>query len=602
MTGTHVVTTRRLGTLPGPTAETRGRRWSWWWLGVTCAGLVCAVNLALEARSSNQQLGDDLVWFGAWLTYVVVGAVVIHRRPGTPVGGVLVATGASIQLAGLLDTLSSSAAGSTSLRGWAPAVAWAADLSFLPAVLLVAIVLPLQLPSGSLAGARSRTILAVGTVAWSIWFLGYAVRPGQLDTGTLANPFGLEALPWLSSSIVLVGGVAFAAVAVVSVGSLGLRWRRSAPDERRGLAYVAVGALAQLVLLSVMETLSWAGWQAPTWLERLGTATLIALLPLAVGLAILRTGLLDIELVLRRTLTYLAMSLAVVAVYAVTVLAVGGATSHTDRLSTSLLVTGLAAVGLSPLRERAQRQVDRMLYGRRADPYGVLRELDTAIAAARSAAEVLPSVTEVIARALRLPYVAIDLGSGGPDRSVTRVAWGKPLPVARELGLEHHGRRVGTLLLAARSPGERFSAMDDKLLRDVAEHAGSAVAAVALAEDAQQSRERLVRALEDDRRRIRRDLHDHLGPVLSGITLQLDALRRMTASDPESSGLTDTIRGEVADAVVDVRRLVHGLRPPILDELGLADAVRHHADVLSSEIDVSVVADRLPALPAAVEV
>ena len=119
--------------------------------------------------------------------------------------------------------------------------------------------------------------------------------------------------------------------------------------------------------------------------------------------------------------------------------------------------------------------------------------------------------------------------------------------------MEHHGRRVGTLLLAARSRGERLTSLDDKLLREVADHVSPAVAAVALAEDAQQSRERLVRALEEDRRRIRRDLHDHLGPVLSGITLQLDALRRMNADDQESTSLTDTIREEVAAAVVDVR-------------------------------------------------
>jgi signal transduction histidine kinase len=602
MTSTKLVMTPQARPSAGSAAETAPRRWSWWWGAVAAAVLACLVNLALEASGLHPRFGNDIAWFGAWLSYVVVGAVVLHRRPALPIGRVLIAAGGSIQLAGLIDTVSLLALEDGRFHGWATWLAWVAELAFLPAVLLVAIVLPLLLPSGRLSGPRARRLLTCGVAFWSIWFVAYAVRPGPLDTSDLANPLGLDAVPWLTHSVVITAGVALVVIAVLCVAVLGLRWRRSVADERRGLAYLAVGAVAQLVLFLVVELLGWIGWDAPEWVRGVGTATLIATLPVAVGMAILRTGLLDIELVLRRTLTYLAMTLVVVAVYAVTVLAVGGATSHTDRLSTSLLVTGLAAVGLSPLRERAQRQVDRMLYGRRADPYGVLRELDAAMAANRAAADVLPSLTEVIARSLRIPYVAVDLGESTPSRPTARIGWGVPSPIVRELGMEHHGRRVGTLLLAARSRGERFTSLDDKLLREVADHASSAVAAVALAEDAQHSRERLVHALEEDRRRIRRDLHDHLGPVLSGITLQLDALRRMTVDGEESRYLTDTIREEVAAAVVDVRRLVHGLRPPILDELGLADAVRHHADLVAGEFEVTVVSDQLPSLPAAVEV
>ena len=601
MTSSDLVTSPPARPAMDSTAEHVARRWSLWWGIVAVTGLAMSVNLGLEARQFPARVVDDTFWFGAWLSYAAVGAVVLHRRPGPPIGRVLIAAGASIQLAGLIDTVSLLAGESLSVRGWAPWLAWVAELAFLPAVFLVAVALPLLLPSGWLSGRGARRLLKAGVVTWSIWFVAYAVRPGQLDTSDLVNPVGLDEVARLAPILVATGGVALAAIAVLCVGSLGLQWRRSVAEERRGLAYLAVAGIAQVVLFFVVELMGRIGWHAPAWVQHLGSVLVIATLPVAVGLAILRTGLLDIELVLRRTLTYLAMTLAVVAVYAVTVLAVGDATSHTDRLSTSLLVTGLAAVGLSPLRERAQRQVDRLLYGRRADPYGVLRELDSAMAANHTAADVLPSLTGVIARSLRIPYVAIDLGDASQGGPVARVGWGVPSPIVRELGMEHHGRRVGTLLLAARSRGERLTSLDDKLLREVADHASSAVAAVALAEDAQHSRERLVRALEEDRRRIRRDLHDHLGPVLSGITLQLDALRRMTAGDAESTSLTDTIREEVAAAVVDVRRLVHGLRPPILDELGLADAVRHHADLVAAELDVTVIADLLPPLPAAVD-
>ena len=436
-----------------------------------------------------------------------------------------------------------------------------------------------------------------GLGAWLVWFVAYAVSPGRLDTNGRPNPFGLPG----ADLVAPVAGAAVALASFAAVVSLVARWRGSLGEERRALAYLALGAVAQIALFGVATIAQSAGVSGPGWLTGTGVVLVISALPVAVGLAILRTGLLDIELVLRRTLTYLAMTVVVIAVYALTVLVVGRLTSHTDRLSTSLLVIALAAVGLSPLRERAQRQVDRMLYGRRADPYGVLRDLDTAVARARTPAEVLAVVTEVVARSLRLPYVAVELVTE-PGQPPRRTAWGSEQRVERELELSHHGRQVGTLLLAPRSPGERFSLADDRVLRDVADHAASAVAAVGLAEEAQLSRERLVKALEEDRRRIRRDLHDHLGPVLSGITLQLDALRRLSSDNDEAATLSDTIRGEVAEAVVDVRRLVHDLRPPVLDQLGLVEALRHHGDVVSQELDVRVVARAVPPLPAAVEV
>ncbi len=572
------------------------------------AAVVAAANLLLEARSVPSSLSGDLPWFGSWLVYLAIGALVVRRRPGLPIGPVLVATGALVELAGLLDTAAAVAAGrpggaagsaAARLAAW---LAWGSNLVYLPAILLVAVAVPLLLPAGRLDGGRRRTALRCGVAAWVVFLLGVALMPGSLDTADLTNPVGLTAAPVLPSAAFWAGGFALAVVAAGCVVGLASEWRSSSRIDRRAIAFVALGACVQLALFALSGGLGALGVQPPRVLQALGVVLLISALPVSVGLAILRAGLLDIELVLRRTLAYLAMTLVVVTLYAATVLAVGTMSGQTDRLSVSLLATGLAAVVLSPLRERAQRQVDRLLYGRRADPYGVLRDLDQAMARAQSTAEVLPTVARVIAQALRLPFVAVRLtgeeGGGGAEPA----GWGRPQPVARELALEHHGRRVGTLLLAARSPGERFSALDDRLLTEVAEHAGSAVAAVGLAQEAQRSRQRLVLALEDDRRRIRRDLHDHLGPVLSGMTLQLDQLRRLSAGNQAALALADTIRGEVADAVVDIRRLVHGLRPPILDELGLAEAVRHHADVLSAELAVSVEIGSLPALPAAVEV
>jgi two-component system NarL family sensor kinase len=583
-----------------PPVAARSLGWRWPHLLALTAAVGAAANIALEARSVPSSLAGDLPWFGAWLAYLVVGALVVQRRPELPIGPVLVGTGALVELAGLLDTTAVvTAAPHPGAAAW---MAWGSNLMYVPAILLVAVAVPLLLPAGRLGDGRRRTALWVGVVAWGVFSVGVAVQPGSLDSADLVNPLHVTAAHVLAPVASWVGGLTLAVVAVGCVVGLASQWRSSSRVDRRALAFVALGAFLQLGLFGLSAGLDSLGVQPPRAVVSLGILVLISALPVSVGLAILRAGLLDIELVLRRTLAYLAMTLVVVALYAATVLAVGTMGGHSDRLSVSLLATGLAAVGLSPLRERAQRQVDRLLYGRRADPYGVLRDLDQAMARAQSTAEVLPTVARVIGQALRLPYVAILLPEEAAGEDVEPASWGQRRPIVRELPLEHHSRRVGTLLLAARSPGERFSALDDRLLTEVGEHAGSAVAAVGLAQEAQRSRQRLVLALEDDRRRIRRDLHDHLGPVLSGMALQLDQLRRLSADNQAALALADTIRGEVADAVVDIRRLVHGLRPPILDELGLAEAVRHRADLMSAEPVVTVDIGPLPPLPAAVEV
>jgi signal transduction histidine kinase len=586
------------GAAAGGSRRTAGRRVQLLALVAAAAGVAGSI---LQQRALTPLTYSDLAWTCAWLSYVAVGAVLTHRRPELGIGPVLVMAGASVEIAGAVTTTAQvvQSSGHAALAAW---LAWVANLLYGAYPVLVGVVIPLQLPAGRIdSQGPSRRLLWCGLAATGTWLVAGAFQPGLQVTVPVPNPLGVTAARSVLDVVVAFSEVALCVVAVLCFGRLVLQWRRASAPDRRALAYVALGGTTTLTLFIVAITASAAGLAPPAWLAALGTLVFIAALPTSVGLAVHRARFLDIELVLRRTLTYLAMTLVVVAVYVLTVLLVGHTTRSNESLATSLIVTGLAAVGLSPLRERAQRQVDRLLYGRRADPYGVLRELDTAIGRSRTPAAVLATVTEVVAHSLRLPYAVVEVAHE-PGDSTRRATWGREQPIARTLELTHHGRHVGTLFLAARSPGEGFSATDDRLLSHVGDHVASAVAAVGLAEDAQQSRERLVNALEEDRRRIRRDLHDHLGPVLSGIALQLDALRRLSAGNDEVVELASTIRAEAAEAVLDVRRLVHDLRPPVLDQLGLVEALRHHAELVAAELPVTVTADPLPSLPAAVEV
>ena len=202
----------------------------------------------------------------------------------------------------------------------------------------------------------------------------------------------------------------------------------------------------------------------------------------------------------------------------------------------------------------------------------------------------LPGVVDSVAIALRLPYAAIEVEQAGRLERVA--AHGEPGGPAVALPLSHGGVRLGQLVLGLRPGDDAFSPADSRVLADLAEHAGQAVHAVRLTADLQRARERIVAAREEERRTLRRDLHDGIGPTLAGITLQVDVARSLLGTDVAAArGMVEKLRGETQAAVKDVRRVVEALRPPDLDELGLAGAIRR----LEIECETSGDLDRLPA-------
>jgi signal transduction histidine kinase len=215
---------------------------------------------------------------------------------------------------------------------------------------------------------------------------------------------------------------------------------------------------------------------------------------------------------------------------------------------------------------------------------------------------VLPVMVETIGEELRLPYVAVELADAPGEPAAVH---GAPAAgVALRLPLVHAGERVGTLLIGARAHGEPLADADRRLLEDFARRASAAASAVALSIEVQRSRERLVTAREEERRRLRGDLHDGLGPRLAGAVLTIEAARRMLATDPKvADELLDRAAAGIEGTVADVRRLVYGLRPPALDQLGLTGALRQHAAAISgAELVCEVTApEPLPPLPAAAE-
>jgi len=341
-----------------------------------------------------------------------------------------------------------------------------------------------------------------------------------------------------------------------------------------------------------------------------GDGLISLLLPLSFGSAILRYRLWDIDIIINRTLVYGTLTISSIGIYILIVGSLSTLFQSSGNLVISLVATGLVAVLFQPLRERFQRAVNRFIYGECVDPYAVLSRLGKRLEATLAPDAVLAAIVVTIARVLKLPYAAIILKQG--DEYTTVASYGASRGELVHLPLTYQTEPVGELLLAPRIAGEHFTPADRRLLDDLARQAGVATHTVRLTADLQQlagelqaSRTQLVTAREEERRRLRRDLHDGLGSSLTSVTFQLDAAYNLLDRDLNSARtLLKDLKAEVQASIADIRRLVYNLRPPILDEWGLAAALREQvAQYQLNSVHVIVDApESLPALPAAVEV
>jgi signal transduction histidine kinase len=333
---------------------------------------------------------------------------------------------------------------------------------------------------------------------------------------------------------------------------------------------------------------------------------LILLLPISIAMAVLRYRLWDINPIINRTLVYGTLSAGTMLFY---ILVVGFFSNYFQQSQVnfviSFLATGVIAVLFEPVRRRLQRAVNRFMYGDRDDPTTVLTQLSHRLESVFAPDSVLQTITETLAQTLRLPYAAISIYSLDDEaRLVSRV--GEAPSEMIHLPLTYQSERVGELILAPRSPGESFSPADMNLLNIIAGQAGIAVHNLRLTKDLQRSRENLVTAQEEERRRLRRDLHDGIGPTLASLSQRLDTAADLVKTDPQASiELLSELKGQVKSTVAEIRRLVYALRPPVLDEFGLISALREHVAPYTGPNGLQVtfyVTEPLPPLPAAVEV
>jgi signal transduction histidine kinase len=381
-------------------------------------------------------------------------------------------------------------------------------------------------------------------------------------------------------AIFVINWVLFVAALLAAIVSLVFRWRSAGIEVRQQIKWL-VYILGLLVALRVIDWVIGGIIDETEYVFsfevyiRYAQAFLLVAMVVVLGFAVLKYRLYDIDVIINRTLVYGALTVIIVASYVILVAGIGALLPLQNNLFLSLVATGVIALLFNPLRLRLQRGVNRLMFGERDDPYDVLSRLGQLLSRSSAPEETLYTVVETVAGALKLPYVAIQLEQHGDYR--TRAEAGVKAAGLVELPLIHQNESVGKLVVSPRSPGASFNPKDRQLLEDIAHQAGAVAQSVRLTDALQRFRQKLVAAREEERRRLRRDLHDGLGPTLASHTLKLDLAMELISTEPAAAvAQLQDLHRQTQDIVADIRRLVHQLRPPTLDDLGLLGAVRAH--------------------------
>ncbi|HUH07480.1 MAG TPA: histidine kinase [Egibacteraceae bacterium] len=584
------------------------------WAGaVLCVVMVAGVYaIAAGAGRSLDPRDIGVLWALLVLTFPLAGALIATRRPESPIGWLFVGIGLSFCLAALAQEWATyaviTAPGALPLGGvmsWVGAWAWS------PGILLLFTFLPLLFPDGRLPSRRWRPVAWLSLAVLVVIVLPVAVTAWPLRGPVLATlgdspPADAPTAFKVGYNTQIAGILVMFVLGPICAASLILRMRRATGDERQQIKWFAFAVLILVVavilaspLFSVAEEL---------------LVLAVPLIPIASGVAILKYRLYDVDLVISKTVMVGALAALVTVVYLAVVVGVGTlvGTRGEPNVVLSIVATAIVAVAFQPLRERARRLANRLVYGKRATPYEVLSVFSERMRETLATQEMLPRLVRALADSTGATRAEVWLRSGDGLR---RAASWPPrdeedpwaplggsdaipsLPGAdRVAEVRHQGELLGALTLA-KPASDPVTSTEDKLLSDLASQAGLVLRNARLSADLQarldelrSSRQRLVVAQDEERRKLERNLHDGAQQELVALAVKAGVASALTAKDPgRAAQLLTELREGLADALETLRDLARGIYPPLLADQGLAMALEGQAR--KAAIPVTVEAD-----------
>ncbi|MGI8609433.1 MAG: histidine kinase [Candidatus Dormibacteria bacterium] len=562
------------------------------------------VSSFIAPSSSYGTSASGLLFLVGTLVQLALAALVGLRRPSNRVGWLLLgAVTTNLVDSALLQPFVAIAVAHRATIPGGDLVGAFEGGAWILYVLPLAVLMPLVFPTGTLPSRRWRPVVWMAVVGSAAAFLGGAFVSNSDPSSFLPGVHAIK----LPEPVPSIAGFSKIGVLILVVGvfagiaALVLRYRRGSADERHQVKWL----IAAVTLYLVGD----ASGLVPTvighpiaWLQDVAVAGL-ALIPVAAAIAVLKYRLYDIDLVISRALVYGSLALFITAVYVAIVVGVGTLVGSGNRpsLVLSILATAVVAVAFQPLRERLQKVANRLVYGKRATPYEVLSEFSARVAESFGGEQVLPRMARVLADGTGAQSATVWLRSGSTLRPAA--AWpaatngDAPLPIPltgqlvpaipntdRAVPVRHQGELLGALAITKRT-GETLTPIEEKLLGDLAHQAGLVLRNVGLTadlqarlEDLRASRQRLVAAQDQERRRLERNLHDGAQQHLVAIKVKLGLAEMLTARDPErAKSLVTELKADADEALETLRALARGIYPPLLADQGLVVALRGQA-------------------------
>jgi signal transduction histidine kinase len=591
----------------------------------TLIGLLLAllvVTLWLTSGDETTQAQDVpfiLIFAFGMLAFGAIGALLAVRTPSNPVGWLLLGVGLLLLFGVFLEEYA--LRGSTDLS--LPAVGWAGMLNmvvFAPSVAMIVLAL-LLFPQGRLPSRRWRVvvwILAVGTVTASLWNV---VQPDPIliaEDLTITNPLAVPALKgirWVITPAVALIFLAF----FLSLVSIVVRFRSSEGEERQQLRWLSFASL--LVVGSVVALFVVAGLTGDqsTWstvaFVLTGVAIFVAL-PGSIAVAILRYRLYDLDLVIKKTVIFgitvvLTMAVTLAFLFLLSAPLTDRAPDETITVGVTMLVIGFL---VWPTWHLARCIGDRLVYGGRATPYEALTEFSGRLSEAYATDDILPRMAAILGESTRAAEARVWLRIGAtfrpaapwPEASTATIedvrATGDTMPALpgdQAVEVHHRGELLGALSVVSRA-NDPVGSDRVRLMHDLAAQAGLVLRNVRLIEELRASRQRLVAAQDQERRKLERDIHDGAQQQLVALGVKLRLTDSLIERDPaKAHEMVQQLQTETQSAIDDLRDLARGIYPPLLADQGLAAALE--AQARKSPVPVEVSADAVERLPQQLE-
>ena len=583
-----------------------------WAIGVTSLVLMVAT-LVLLFVDREASLPNNV---GAWtasnvfdvavtLGVPILGIVIVTKQPRNAIGWLFLAAGVSLALAtfGQAYALHALIAQPGTLPG-GRALAWLSNAVW-PIPIACLVLLFLLFPTGHLVSPRWRIVVWLTVAILALLMAGSLI----LATASWSDPFegiNIQVGAWGDAArlAILFAALAEIVALLLSVVSVAVRYRHASGVERLQLKWFVSAAVVTAVTFSVGFFSDNAVISAITSIALLG-------LWIAIGIAMVKHNLFDIDVILNKAIAYGALAVVFTAVYVLVVVVIGAVIGVTEGLS--LVATAIVAVAFQPIRRRAQHFANRLVYGERATPYEVLSRFSEQVGETYSGEDIHVRMVRLLAEGTGATSAAVWLKVGEEYRPVA--TWptnGLPATVRTDGGripefegattsvpVKHRGEQLGMLTLV-KPPNEPLTPVEETLVTDLAGQAALLLANSALIEDLRASRQRLVAAQDQERRRLERNLHDGAQQQLVALGVQLGLAQREAQRDaPEVAETLQRLQAQTTDALENLRDLARGVYPPLLADQGLAAAI--DAQARRSPLPVRVESDGIGRYPQEIE-